>query len=68
MKISKQKLTLATANRGWNFKTLAEKSNISRTTISLILSGKVCRIETALKLAEALAVKVAELLEGGNGK
>ena len=63
MRISKQKLTNATANMGWNFKTLAERSGVSRTTISLILSGKSCRIETALKLSIALEVKVGELLE-----
>jgi len=63
MKISKQKLTIAAANMGWNFKTLAENSGVSRTTISLILSGKSCRIDTALKLANALGVKVGEITD-----
>jgi DNA-binding Xre family transcriptional regulator len=63
MRIEKEKLTIATANMGWNFKTLAEKSGVSRTTISLILSGKTCRIDTALKIANALGVKVGEITD-----
>jgi transcriptional regulator with XRE-family HTH domain len=63
VKISKQKLTLASANKGWNFKALAEHSGVSRATISLILSGKICRIETALKLANVLDVDIEGILE-----
>jgi DNA-binding Xre family transcriptional regulator len=63
MKISKQKLTIAAANKGWNFKTLAERAGLSRTTISLILSGKMCRIDTTLKIANALGFRVSEIAD-----
>lgn len=62
MRISKEKLGIAMARRGYNFLALAEKSGVSRTTLSYINSGKSCRTDIASKIAKALEVDVTELL------
>lgn len=63
LKINKNKLGIAMARKGMSFKELAERSCISRTTLSYINNGKSCRPEVVSKIAVALNVDVIELIE-----
>lgn len=42
---------------------LAEKAGVSRVTVSALRCGKTCTPETASKIARALGVDVAEIME-----
>ena len=46
-----------------DFVRLSKESGISRTTLSYIYNGKLCKPATAGKLAKALGVPVEELIE-----
>lgn len=63
MKLSSRKMNIIMAEQGVNTPMLAVKSNVSRNTISAVLNGKTCRRDTAGKIAKALGVSVAELVE-----
>ena len=63
MKINRTKMELAMLNKGWNFSALAEASGVSRATVSAIRNGKSPAPGTFLKLAAALGVSPAELVE-----
>lgn len=61
MKINSSKLELLTAMQGLNFRKLAEKSGVSRQSISTAKTRGTCNPLTAIKLANALGVEVEEL-------
>lgn len=63
MRIDKVKFVTELVRRDMTQKRLAELSNVSRATIGGIKSGRACSKETAGKLARALGVDVAELME-----
>lgn len=68
MKLNERKLAVALAEKGWNFKRLADESGVSRTTLSYINCGKRCTPETAGKIAQALDKSVEYLIqEDGHG-
>ena len=66
MRIDRVKFAAALARADLNVKRLAEKSGVSRPTITSVKSGKSCSEETAKKLAAGLGVPLADILEGGN--
>lgn len=43
-----------TAMKGWSRKQLADSSGVSIATISQIMSGKACKVKTAVDIAKAL--------------
>lgn len=64
MKINVTKMLLAMAEHQMSVNELAEKSGVSRGTISAIRAGKTCRPEIAGKIAQALNMPLTELIEG----
>ncbi len=62
-RISKDKISFIMAENGMFQKDLAEKSCMSRGNLSTIINGKNCQARTLLKIAKALGVDVAEILE-----
>ena len=62
MKINALKLQILMGEQDLSIKSLAEKSEVSRQTISCIKAGKSCSPPVACKLAKALGVRVGELL------
>lgn len=50
--------------RGWSQETLARKAGIDPKTLSSLLGGKECRIETLRLIADALGVQPAEIIKG----
>lgn len=63
MKIDVVKMQILLGENGWNNKTLAQKSNVSRQTLSCINAGKTCSPAVACKLAQAFGVNVQEILK-----
>lgn len=63
MKIDRISFIVALTKSGLTGKQLAERSGISRGTVSAIKCGKSCSEETASKLAAALGVSTNELTE-----
>jgi len=63
MKLSIHKLGIAMISKKWNYKQLSEESGVSRATLSSINCGKRCSVTVFGKLAAALGVDPAELLE-----
>jgi len=63
MKVKKKKMQLAMAKKGVLYRDVAEKSGVSRATLSAVMNGKSCRVETAGKIAKALGVSVADLID-----
>lgn len=63
MRISALKMQILMAKQNMTIKKLAEKSEVSRQTISYIKSGKGCSPQVAYKIAKALGVGIEELLE-----
>lgn len=63
MKISKSKIELLLAENGINLTMLAERSGVSRQSISTIKQRGTCAPCTASKLAKGLGVPVAEIIE-----
>ena len=63
MRINKLKLGIAMAKRGTNFLALAEKSGVSRNTLSSINNGRTCSAIVLSKISKALEVKPEELIE-----
>lgn len=64
MKVNKIRLSIEMANAGINFLELAEKSGVSRTTLSYINNGKSCTPVIASRIARALNTDVSGLVEG----
>lgn len=63
MKISKEKVDIAMAQKSLNQTMLAESMKVSRTYLSSVLNGKNCRPDTVAKLSKALDVDVTEIIE-----
>lgn len=63
MKINSLKLSIVMAEKELNYSELSRLSNVSRTSLSYISSGKNCNPATVGKIAKALEVDVTELLE-----
>lgn len=63
MNVSKNKILLLIAEKGLNQSKLADKANMSRGTLSVIMNGKSCRPETVLRLANALDVSINSIIE-----
>jgi len=65
MIINISKMQLIMLDKGWNYSALAKESNVSRSTISAMVNGKKPNPPTLRKLAAALNVSPAELVEEG---
>lgn len=63
MRISRKKLANAMIDLDLNVTRLAEMSGLTRCTISSIRGGKSCNETTAQKIADALGVKIEEIIE-----
>lgn len=63
MKVSSNKMNLLLARKGWTVTQLGKACGVSRQTLSMILSGKTCRPNTAGKIAISLKVDVEDILE-----
>lgn len=63
MRIDRRKLVVAMLDRNQTTLQLAEKSGVSRVTISGVRCGKSCSKDTAEKIAKALNVPVENLIE-----
>lgn len=63
MRIDRFKLTTELMRQELTQKQLAEISGVSRATINYIKAGKSCSDEIGQKIAKALKVKVADIIE-----
>lgn len=63
MKISRTKIELLQAEQGMSSKELAERAGMCRQNVSIIKTRGTCTPVTAAKLARALGVDPAELIE-----
>lgn len=63
MRIDRTKLAAALAGSGLKVYELAERSGLSRSTVTAIKNGKSCSRETAGKLAAGLGLRLDQLLE-----
>lgn len=63
MRIDRIKLATEMARSEIKLYELAEKSGLTRATITAIKGGKSCKEETAVKLAAGLGVPLADLLQ-----
>lgn len=63
MVINKQQIERSLAEKGMSKSALAEKCGVSRQSISTILGRGTCEPKTAGKLAAALGVTVAEIVQ-----
>lgn len=62
MNISGRYLSIEMAIKGFTLVQLAEKSGVSRATLSAVKNGKSCSYDTAVKIAKALGVDVNEII------
>lgn len=63
MKLNITKLLIAIGEQQMSIGELAEKSNVSRNTVSAIKAGKTCRPDVAGRIAQALNKPLADLIE-----
>ena len=63
MKVSKNKIALARANRCMTVSGLAEAYGVSRTRMNMILNQREVTVVCAGRLAHALGVDVTEIIE-----
>lgn len=63
MRISVTKLLIAMGEQQLSIQDLADISGVSRNTISAVKAGKTCRPDIAGKIAQALNMSLAELIE-----
>lgn len=63
MRINRLKFVTELARQDITQKELASKAGVSRATVNSIRSGKSCSDATGLKIAQALGVDIAKLLE-----
>ena len=66
MKVSKNKIDLARANRCMTVSGLAEAYGVSRTRMNMILNQREVTVVCAGRLAHALGVDVTEIIETEN--
>ena len=64
MRINRVRLIAKMAENEMSTTALAEKSGLSRCTVSAVRSGKACSTGTALKIASALGVQLKEITTG----
>lgn len=64
VRLDRIKLYVIMKSRDLLLKDVCERSSVSRATLSYILAGKSCTPETAQKIANALEMKVEDLIEG----
>lgn len=62
MRLNETKMQIKMGEQEMNIRMLAEKSGVSRQTISCIKAGKSCSPVVAYKLAEALGMSMEEIL------
>ena len=67
MKINRVKLISEMAQKNIRLYKLCEMSGVSKATLSAVRNGKSCTYETALKIAKALNLNVADLIEESEG-
>ena len=63
MKVSKEKIDIARANRYRTITELAEAYGVSRTRLNMILNQREVTVVSAGRLAKALGVDVTEIIE-----
>lgn len=63
MRIDRVKLVTELAKRDMSQKRLAELAGISRATINYVRAGKSCSDEVGQKIADALGIDIAKILE-----
>lgn len=63
MRIDRVKLSSELTRRDMTQKRLSELSGVSRATINYIRAGKSCTDEVGQKIAQALNIEVAEILQ-----
>lgn len=63
MKVSREKINLLLARKQWTVKNLAEAYGVTRNRINILLNQREVSTVSAGKLAAALGVDVAEILE-----
>lgn len=63
MRVNRKTLVCLMLEKDMNINKLAEKSDLSRGTISSVKSGKSCTDSTACKIAKALNVPVEQLID-----
>ena len=63
MKLNVTKLLIAVGEQQMSFQELAEKSGVSRNTISAVKAGKTCRPDIAGKIANAINRPLTDLIE-----
>lgn len=63
MRVNRVKLMAESARMEIRTKELAEKSGVSRATLSKMRGGKSCSVETVQRVARVLGVPVESLLE-----
>lgn len=63
MKVSKDKIDIARANRCMTIAELAEAYGVSRTRLNMILNQREVTVVCAGRLAKALGVDVTEIIE-----
>ena len=63
MKVSKEKIDIARANRCMTITELAEAYGVSRTRLNMILNQREVTVVSAGRLAKALGVDVTEIIE-----
>lgn len=64
MRIDRIKLATAMLRADLSVNALAEKSGLSRVTVTSVKSGKSCSKKTAEKLAFGLGLALADIMEG----
>lgn len=63
MRIDRVKLITEMARQNLKVKQLADLAGVSRMTITAVRSGKSCNSNSALRIARALGVDMAEIAE-----
>lgn len=63
MRIDRKKLKMSLVERDMSQKELAERSGVTRATISYIVNGKSCSDSVGHKIAAALGVDVTDIIE-----
>ena len=66
MQLNTDKIRILIAQQRLNRQQLADKSGVSRVTISTLLCRGTCQTETAIKLSEALGVEPEVILRSAN--
>lgn len=65
MRIDRVKLTSEMAQQEIKVSELAKKAGVSKATLSAAKNGKRCSESTGMKIAVALGVDPAEIIQGG---